>query len=145
MRSEAPLLYDCLPPAKMTRFHRGFSGQGRSKSRSRAGLRAKGPALFRLLRSRVRPRSTTEQAGSQRGTAVVASLEEITVGTSVKGVLPDSLITVVAVEWFGDRAINLTYRDPAGQLGNELVYRDREPSLEVAVAGRPWSFDGDGG
>ena len=75
----------------------------------------------------------------------MARLEQITVGASIKGVLPDSLISVVAVEWFGDRAINLTYRDATGQLGSELLYRDREPSLEVAVAGRPWSFDGDGG
>src|SRR5437870_12790589 len=25
-----------------------------------------------------------------------------------------------------------------------LVYRDREPTLEIGEAGRPWSFDGDG-
>lgn len=25
-----------------------------------------------------------------------------------------------------------------------LLYRDREPTLEVVEAGRPWSFDGDG-
>ncbi len=31
----------------------------------------------------------------------------------------------------------------AGRLGNELLYRDREPALEIAEAGRPWSFDGD--
>ena len=25
-----------------------------------------------------------------------------------------------------------------------LLYRDREPSLEIAETGRPWTFDGDG-
>src|SRR5487761_805939 len=74
----------------------------------------------------------------------MARLEEITVGTSVKGVLPDGLVTVVAVDWIGTVAINLTYRDSGGRLGSELLYRDREPTLEVAVAGQPWSFDGDG-
>ena len=29
-------------------------------------------------------------------------------------------------------------------LGNELIYRDSEPTLEIVTAGRPWSFDGDG-
>jgi len=38
--------------------------------------------------------------------------------------------------------IELTYKDPAGRLGNELIYRDREPSIEIAEIGRPWSFDG---
>ncbi len=27
--------------------------------------------------------------------------------------------------------------------GNELLYRDREPTLEVVESGAPWSFDGD--
>jgi superfamily II DNA or RNA helicase len=74
----------------------------------------------------------------------MASLEELTLGASVKGILPDNLVTVVAVKWIGTVAIELTYKDAAGKLGNELLYRDREPTLEVAVAGRPWSFDGDG-
>jgi len=62
----------------------------------------------------------------------------------VKGILPDALITVVDVQWHGDMAITLTYRDAAGRLGNEILYRDREPSIEIATVGRPWSFDGDG-
>jgi hypothetical protein len=74
----------------------------------------------------------------------MASLEEITVGGSVKGVLPDGLVTAVAVQWIGTVAINLTYRDSAGQLGSELLYRDREATSELAANGRPWSFEGDG-
>jgi superfamily II DNA or RNA helicase len=74
----------------------------------------------------------------------MARLEELTLGASVKGILPDNLVTVVAVKWIGTVAIELTYKDAAGKLGNELLYRDREPTLEIAVAGRPWSFDGDG-
>ena len=35
-------------------------------------------------------------------------------------------------------------RDAAGAVGNRLVYRNEEPSLEVVEAGRLWSFDGDG-
>src|SRR5258708_26256056 len=74
----------------------------------------------------------------------MAQLEQLTRGATVKGILPDALVTVVDVQWHGDVAITLTYRDAAGRLGNEILYRDREPSLEIATVGLPWSFDGDG-
>src|SRR6266566_3557532 len=74
----------------------------------------------------------------------MARLEQLTRGATVKGILPDALITVVDVQWHGDVAITLTYRDVAGHLGNEILYRDREPCLEIATVGLPWSFDGDG-
>ena len=48
------------------------------------------------------------------------------------------------VKWIGSVAIELTYKDSAGRLGNELIYRDREPTIEVVIVGKPWSFDGDG-
>ncbi|MDO8432082.1 MAG: helicase-related protein [Candidatus Binatus sp.] len=74
----------------------------------------------------------------------MARLEDLTRGASVKGILPDAIVTVVDVKWHGSNVVELTYKDPAGRLGNELVYRDREPTIDVASAGRPWSFDGDG-
>jgi len=51
---------------------------------------------------------------------------------------------VVDVKWYGTAAVELTYKDPAGKPGVILLYRDREPTLEVVEVGRPWSFDGDG-
>ena len=75
----------------------------------------------------------------------MATLEDITPDATVKGILPDGLVTVVNVKWIGSVALELTYKDSSGRLGNELIYRDREPTLEVMEAGRPWSFDGDGG
>ena len=74
----------------------------------------------------------------------MARLDELTRGASVKGVLPDGLVTVVDVQWHGSDVIELIYRDSAGKLGSELLYRDREPTLSIAAAGVPWSFDGDG-
>jgi len=74
----------------------------------------------------------------------MARLEELTRGASIKGILPDQLITVVDVKWFGSSVIELTYKDATGRLGSELLYRDREPALEVVTAGRPWNFEGDG-
>ncbi len=73
----------------------------------------------------------------------MAKLEDITRGSVVKGILPDGFVTVVDVSWIGTVAIELTYKDSAGKLGNELVYRDREVELEVLQTGKPWSFDGD--
>jgi hypothetical protein len=74
----------------------------------------------------------------------MAQLEQLTRGATVKGILPDALITVVDVQWHGNVAITLTYRDAAGRLGNEILYRDSEPGIEIVTVGLPWSFDGDG-
>src|SRR6516162_5091452 len=74
----------------------------------------------------------------------MAHLEELTQGASVKGVLPGCLVTVINVRWHGSTAIELTYKDPSGNLGNQPLFRDNEPTLEIIEAGRPWSFDGDG-
>lgn len=74
----------------------------------------------------------------------MAKLEDLKRGAAVKGILPDCLVTVVDVQWYGSAAIELTYKDPAGKPNVELLYRDREPTLEIVKSGRPWSFDGDG-
>src|SRR3954453_21059392 len=74
----------------------------------------------------------------------MAQLGELTRGAAIRGILPDGLVTVVDVQWYGPDAVELTYKDAAGRLGNELLFRDREPTLEVVTEGRPWSFDGDG-
>jgi SNF2 family DNA or RNA helicase len=74
----------------------------------------------------------------------MAKLEEIIKGVSVKGILPDCLVTVVNVELYGTEALELTYKDPSGKVAHQLLYRHDEPQLEVAAQGRPWSFNGDG-
>lgn len=71
-------------------------------------------------------------------------LEQLTRGAYVKGILPNGLVTVVDVKWIGNVAIELTYKDDAGRPNVELLYRDREPSLEVITEGAAWSFNGDG-
>ncbi|MFG1363450.1 helicase-related protein [Xanthobacter versatilis] len=74
----------------------------------------------------------------------MAVLEDLKPGGSIRGVLPNGVVMVVNVQWFGSDAIELTYKDAAGKVGNELLYRDREADLEVVEEGRPWSFDGEG-
>ena len=71
-------------------------------------------------------------------------LEDLRANATIRGVLADSLVTVVSVQWFGSEALELTYKTPAGKVANELLYRDDESRLEIVEVGRPWSFDGDG-
>lgn len=73
-----------------------------------------------------------------------ARLEDLKPQALVRGIIPDTAVTVVNVQWFGTQAVELTYKDPTGRLGNVLLYRDDEPRLDLVEQGRPWSFDGDG-
>ena len=59
-------------------------------------------------------------------------LEDLQAKAAVRGVLADSLVTVVSVQWFGPEAVELTYKTPAGKVANELPYRD-ESRLESGL------------
>src|SRR3972149_1153919 len=74
----------------------------------------------------------------------MSRLEDLRPNASVRGILPDALVTVVNSQWFGSEALELTYKAPDGKVSNQLLYRHDEPRLEVVEQGRPWSFDGDG-
>src|SRR5882724_9137556 len=74
----------------------------------------------------------------------MSRLEEITPGAAIKGILPDTLVSAINAQWFGSEALELTYKDSEGRVGNQLLYRHDERRFEVVAAGRPWSFDGDG-
>ena len=74
----------------------------------------------------------------------MATLEDLKAGAYIKGLAPGGAAKVVQIEWFGDQAVKVTYEDATGSVGNRLVYRNEENSLEVVETGRPWSFDGDG-
>src|SRR6266851_2556939 len=74
----------------------------------------------------------------------MSRLEDLQPNAAVRGILPDALVTVVSVQWFGSEALELTYKNAAGKVANELLYRHDEPRLQILEHGRPWSFDGDG-
>ena len=42
-------------------------------------------------------------------------LEDLLPTAAVRGVLPDELVTVVSVQWFGSEALELTYKTSLGQ------------------------------
>ena len=74
----------------------------------------------------------------------MSKLEDLQPNAALRGILPDALVTVVNVQWFGSAALELTYKSPTGKVANELLYRHDEARLEIVEQGRPWSFDGDG-
>lgn len=73
----------------------------------------------------------------------MAKLEELKPGASIRGILPNSLVTVETVKWYGSDALELMFKGPTGKPDHQLLYRHDEPRLEIAESGKPWSFDGD--
>lgn len=73
----------------------------------------------------------------------MSRLEDITVGSAVKGIAGNDLVTIVAVQWYGSNVMEITYKDTKGVPGTQLLYRDSEPSIEVLSKHLPWSFDAD--
>jgi hypothetical protein len=65
------------------------------------------------------------------------TLEELQPTAAVRGILPDQIVTVVSVQWFGSAALELTYKGSSGRVANELFYRHDEPRLEILEHGRP--------
>ncbi|HOU53595.1 MAG TPA: helicase-related protein [Myxococcota bacterium] len=74
----------------------------------------------------------------------MSRLEDLHVHAVVGGIVPDAPVTVVSVQWIGSDALYLTYRDVAGRVGQDLLYRTDEMRLQVVESGRPFSLDGDG-
>ena len=65
----------------------------------------------------------------------MARLEDLTRGTTVRGIRTDGAIEVLDVKWHGTAAVELTFKDPQGRPGNELLYRSDEPRLEIQGTG----------
>lgn len=80
-----------------------------------------------------------------RSEAFGVTLDDLKPNAALRGILPDALVTVVSIQWYGSEALELTYKSPDGKVANQLLYRHDEPRLEIVEQGRPWSFDGDGG
>lgn len=73
----------------------------------------------------------------------MARLEDITAGASVVGIAGDAPVIVVAVKWYGNAVLEITYKDARGQLASQLLYREDEERLSVGDNCLPWSFDAD--
>lgn len=74
----------------------------------------------------------------------MSRLEEMTVGSSVSGLINNESVQIVAVKWYGSSVLELTYKNNQGMLASQLVYREDEARLQVEENNLPWSFDADG-
>ena len=70
-------------------------------------------------------------------------LEDVKPGAALRGVAPGNSVQIVSVDWIGNQAINLVYRQPDGSVTETTLYRDDENRLDIEARGRSWSFDGD--
>jgi hypothetical protein len=69
----------------------------------------------------------------------VAVLEDLKPNAAVRGVLPNGMLTVVSVHWFGFEALELTYKDgprrlPQQQRSRELSHRRQAGFLSASGA-----------
>ncbi|WP_311065118.1 helicase-related protein [Halomonas sp. DWK9] len=71
-------------------------------------------------------------------------LEEIKQDAQVRGIKPDEVVRVVAVVPVGADALTIYYKDNQGLVHEQMLFRDNEPNLSLAQAGRPWAFDAPG-
>ena len=75
----------------------------------------------------------------------MTSLESRTIDALVRGVIADGDVEVITAKWFGDSAVELTYKVPDTGLARiRLLYGDAEVVPHIVEQGLPWSFDGDG-
>lgn len=73
----------------------------------------------------------------------MAKLEQIKAGLLIKGIVESELVTVVAVQWHGNAAMSVTYKQANGTIHEQLLYRDAENKIEIAEPRTYWRFDGD--
>ena len=53
------------------------------------------------------------------------------------GLLPNSAVQIVSVQWHGTEALTVIYRPPSGRIAEEILYRHDEERPEVVDQGRP--------
>lgn len=73
----------------------------------------------------------------------MARLEDLTIGSSVIGLAGNAQVNVIAVKWYGNAVLEVTFKDADGQLANQLLYREDEERLSIQDSGLAWSFDAD--
>ena len=72
-------------------------------------------------------------------------MEDLVAGASLRGLVAQEAVTIVAAEFHGQAAVTLTVRRPSGEVASELVYRADEERLTVEDRAAPWTFDADAG
>jgi len=74
----------------------------------------------------------------------MTSLEDLTPGIKIKGIIPNQSVSVVDVKWHGSTSVELFYKRTDGQPGTQLLFRSDESKLEIVQSRLYWSFNADG-
>jgi len=75
----------------------------------------------------------------------MAKLEELSKGVKLKGILPNTTVTVESVSKCGADAVTVIYRDDnSNRLGDQVIDRSDEQNLEIVRLTYSWRFDADG-
>lgn len=70
-------------------------------------------------------------------------LEEIAKDAQISGLVPSETVRIVNVDEIGPDARLVAYRNAAGKLDEQTIFRADEHRLSLAMAGRAWAFDAD--
>ena len=62
-------------------------------------------------------------------------LEQVKAGLRLDGLIPGEPVTVIAAQWHGRAALELTYKTSSGQLGQQVLFRKDEAQLSPAQSG----------
>ena len=52
-------------------------------------------------------------------------------------------VIVIVVQWYGNAAAEIIFKNSKGQLASQIIYREDESQLEILGDDLPWSFDAD--
>lgn len=70
-------------------------------------------------------------------------LEQLVKDAQVNGLVPHEVVRIVNVDEVGPNARLVAYRNAAGKLDEQTLFRSDEHRLSLAEAGRAWAFDAD--
>ena len=71
-------------------------------------------------------------------------LEDIKIDAQILGIQGNELVRIIQVALIGESAITVYYKDNQGVVSEQMLFRSDEARLELALAGRHWSFDAPG-
>ena len=74
----------------------------------------------------------------------MARLEDLRKGATIRGLALNQTVTIVDTKPYGRDIVQVVYRDQSGNVSTELVFRNREDSLEIVGPGQAWNLDTDG-
>ena len=59
----------------------------------------------------------------------MAKLEEITVGSTVNGIIGNEPVTIVAAQWYGNNVLEITFKNSQSIPGTQFLLREDESHI----------------